>query len=648
MRAFGQLPSTLLLSCLLVGSACADTILVAAGSVWSYLDDGSDPGPAWTDPAFDDEGWPEGPAQLGYGDGDEATVVGYGTDPDDKHVTTYFRRTFAVADPGAFVAAQLDVLRDDGVVVHLNGDEVYRSNMTAEPVTTDTYAVSAVGGDNEDLFHTHLLESGLLETGTNLMAVEIHQANATSSDISFDLRLLGLTEVPNPIFQAPHLIYEGANTEMKVVWRMSWDVPATLSWGPDETCGQGSVQTAEYGTRHMHAHTITGLAPDTRYHYLVAAGLDTLRGDFRTAPPADATTLKFTAYGDTRTFPENHDLVAGAMLQTLEQDEAFRSLSLFVGDFVSDGDRETDWHVELFEPGLENIRNLFAALPIQACMGNHEESGVLFAEFFPYPFVDDRYWSFDYGPAHFAIVDQYVSYSPGSPQIAWLESDLAASDKPWKFVVLHEPGWSAGGGHENDALTQATIWPLCLAHDVAMVFAGHNHYYARAEVEGIQNITTGGGGAPFHTPGPESPHLVTATPAFHFCKVEIDGAELTFTAETPEGTVIDTFTMSRPTVVEGPGDEPPSAVLQPAYPNPFNAATTIAWSQTAAGAATVEIYDLAGRRVRSLGTDVLAAGDHALVWDGRSDAGRELVSGLYHFTLRTGDVVRGGRVVLVK
>jgi len=291
---------------------------------------------------------------------------------------------------------------------------------------------------------------------------------------------------------------------------------------------------------------------------------------------------------------------------------------------------------------------MLAELPYQACMGNHEEPGVLFAEFFPYPFVDGRYWSFDYGPAHFSIVDQYVSYSPGSPQIAWLDADLAASDKPWKFVVLHEPGWSAGGGHDNDALTQATIWPLCLTHDVAMVFAGHNHYYARAEVEGIQNVTTGGGGAPFHTPDPESPHLVTATPAFHFCKVEIDGAELTFTAETPEGVVIDAFTLSRPTAVEGSGDEPPAAVLGSVHPNPFNAATTIAWSQRAAAAATVDVYDLAGRRVRRLRTGVLAAGDRSLVWDGRNDAGRELASGLYHFTLRAGEAVVVGRITLVK
>ena len=62
-------------------------------------------------------------------------------------------------------------------------------------------------------------------------------------------------------------------------------------------------------------------------------------------------------------------------------------------------------------------------------------------------FVFLCYYSFDYGPAHITVVDQYVSFAPGSAQYIWLENDLAASQKLWKFVILHEPAWSAAGGH---------------------------------------------------------------------------------------------------------------------------------------------------------------------------------------------------------
>src|SRR5467141_1189505 len=77
-------------------------VLVPAGSVWKYLDNGSDQGTAWVAPSFDDSAWASGPAQLGYGDGDEATVVGFGPDPNNKYITTYFRRAFTVANPTAY------------------------------------------------------------------------------------------------------------------------------------------------------------------------------------------------------------------------------------------------------------------------------------------------------------------------------------------------------------------------------------------------------------------------------------------------------------------------------------------------------------------------------------------------------------------
>ena len=92
--------------------------LVRQGSIWKYLDDGSDQ-TAWTASAFDDSGWSSGRAQMGYGDGDEATVVSFGSDPFNKHVTTYFRREFAVTDTANINALNLTVKRDDGVAVYL-------------------------------------------------------------------------------------------------------------------------------------------------------------------------------------------------------------------------------------------------------------------------------------------------------------------------------------------------------------------------------------------------------------------------------------------------------------------------------------------------------------------------------------------------
>jgi hypothetical protein len=196
---------------------------------------------------------------------------------------------------------------------------------------------------------------------------------------------------------------------------------------------------------------------------------------------------------------------------------------------------------------LENI-------PYESTIGNHELRGksTLFDKYFPYPFANNFYYSFDYGPAHFIVLDQYTaSYSVGSEQYHWLVNDLAQSKKPWKFIYFHEPGWSAGSGHRNNTSVQSVIEPLCEKYNVPIVFAGHNHYYARATVRAadgseIQHITTGGGGAPLYKPNPYSPKIVTCLSAYHFCKINIaDQNTLYFEAVSIEGKIIDKFTIDR-------------------------------------------------------------------------------------------------------
>ncbi len=169
--------------------ASAQAELVPLGSTWRYFDQGTDPGAAWVQASFDDAAWSAGPAQLGYGDGDEVTTVSYGNDSANKHVTTYFRHAFEVGDPAALGMLLLEVQRDDGVVVHLNGTEVFRDNLPAGPVGSGTYALTAVGGDDEISLLAAGVDPSLLVAGTNVIAAEIHQANVTSSDISFALRL---------------------------------------------------------------------------------------------------------------------------------------------------------------------------------------------------------------------------------------------------------------------------------------------------------------------------------------------------------------------------------------------------------------------------------------------------------------------------
>jgi len=163
--------------------------IIPPGSVWKYNDGGTDPGASWVLPGYDDSSWSQGEAELGYGDNDEATVVGYGPHSSDRYITTWFRKPFEVTreqlQEGRFF---IHLLKDDGAVVYLNGTEIARANIPCGEIAAGTLAETGISGTTEEVFITWRIDPALLNEGSNLIAAEVHQNAASSSDLSFDLR----------------------------------------------------------------------------------------------------------------------------------------------------------------------------------------------------------------------------------------------------------------------------------------------------------------------------------------------------------------------------------------------------------------------------------------------------------------------------
>ena len=141
------------------------------------------------------------------------------------------------------------------------------------------------------------------------------------------------------------------------------------------------------------------------------------------------------------------------------------------------------------------------------------------------------------------VVDEYTTYTADSAQLNWLTSDLAATTKLWKIVVLHEPGWTSGGSHGNNTTVQTVLQPLFKQYGVQLVVGGHNHYYARGVVESIQHLTLGGGGAPLYAPASGQSNIVQADQSNHHTELDINGNTMLFTARRSDGTVIDSLTI---------------------------------------------------------------------------------------------------------
>ncbi|OQP57728.1 hypothetical protein A3860_08845 [Niastella vici] len=175
----------------------AQTSIFAYGSGWKYLDNGTDQGTAWRSLAFSDASWKTGNGKFGYGLSGLSTIVSYGPDSKQKYITTYFRKIIAVSDTSHFISFTAGVLRDDGVVVYVNGVEVYRNNMGTGSVNYLTTGKDA--SDNGTVTQAFTINTSAFVNGNNIIAAEIHQKTGNNADLAFDMQLSGVKDVTPPV-----------------------------------------------------------------------------------------------------------------------------------------------------------------------------------------------------------------------------------------------------------------------------------------------------------------------------------------------------------------------------------------------------------------------------------------------------------------
>jgi hypothetical protein len=253
--------------------------IVPAGAVWNYLDNGSDQGTAWIAPDFNDASWNYGPAELGYGDGDEATVVedngtpGYNQGDNDRYITTYFRRTFEATNLASYAFIYLVVERDDAAVVYLNGVEVLRSPNLPAPPEPILYTTTATGQGLEDTTDFAFLNLTNFVEGTNVFAVEIHQQAPNSSDISFNLQLLGVPFIIHNLSPTVELTNPPANAYFVA--------PTEIPLEATAADGDGTVAKVEFfvdgvliGEDTTEPYSIIWSNPPVAAHVLTAVATD--------------------------------------------------------------------------------------------------------------------------------------------------------------------------------------------------------------------------------------------------------------------------------------------------------------------------------------------------------------------------------------
>src|SRR5262245_523067 len=220
----------------------------------------------WQTVGFNDSAWSNGPALL-YIESNAAVSprntplpTRNGSQP---YLTYYFRTTFNFTNDLAGVALVFSSLVDDGAVFYLNGTEVQRLRMPSGPIAYLTAATGTPPGGDATAYDVFTIIPTNLVSGTNLLAVEVHQTGTNSSDIVFGTALSLKYVARGPYLQL------GTPTNIVIRWRTYIPTDTQVIYGTNLAALDQTNTLAALTTEHE--VQLTGLSPDTQYFYSVGS-----------------------------------------------------------------------------------------------------------------------------------------------------------------------------------------------------------------------------------------------------------------------------------------------------------------------------------------------------------------------------------------
>ncbi len=488
----------------------SNVTLISYGSSWKYLDNGSDQGTAWTSTAFNDASWNSGNGQLGYGDGDESTVLNAGCTPvatcSGKYITTYFRKNITVGTTSTYLNYTLNVKRDDGIIVYIDGTEVYRNNIAGGAFNYLTLATLAA--DDGNTVQTTSLTLLQLPTGNHSIAAEIHQTSASSSDISFDMELVA-NENNASVTRGPYLNM-ATQTSMHIKWRTNVAANSVVKYGSVDGTLTSTVSDATLTTDHD--MTVTGLLNDTKYFYSIgntSPAIQTLNSGskyfFTTLPLKGAERLsRFWAIGDCGNNTSNQINVLNNYMQYMGTNHTDGMLLL--GDNSYNAGTDAEYQTNFFPEYQDSLLRNVVVWPAP---GNHDyannttrqnDHAIPYYSIFTLPTAGESggipsgteaYYSYDFANIHFLSLDSYGKDSNTyriwdtlGPQVRWLKNDLNANTQKWTIAYWHHPPYTLGS-HTSEAeadliAIRENFIRILERYGVDLILCGHSHVYERS------------------------------------------------------------------------------------------------------------------------------------------------------------------------
>lgn len=311
-----------------------------------------------------------------------------------------------------------------------------------------------------------------------------------------------------------------------------------VDYGSSGYTSSATTESVEQTDQQTFVHNVrlTGLAPNSLYHYRARQGADsTVDATFRTAVEP-GTPFRFAWMADSRTGNLIHDSIASRI------ENANPAFSLYGGDISANG-RDSVYKVQFFRPA--ELR-LISHVPFFNTPGNHEGWGTNTKAFTQAPSSASgvqEYYSFDYGDMHVVVLNNEVPYDSGSPQYNFVLNDLSSAKSTWKIVISHNPAYCAGGHGEDSAMTAMTA-NIFEPNGVDAVISGHSHFYQHNLVNGIHHLVLGSAGAPLYNPDSAS-YTVKSAKEYHFGIVDVSPTSFHLTVYTYQGAILDSLFLQK-------------------------------------------------------------------------------------------------------
>jgi predicted phosphodiesterase len=482
-----------------------DPNLINWNSDWKYFDAGSLPEVNWQTLTYNDDLWKSGIAKLGFGDGDENTVIDSLKTDSSSVITHYFRKKFSILDTSLFSVYELNLLIDDGAIIYLNGIKMLNINLPEDSVNENTFALNSSIDDGKTPL-SFTLPINAFKKGENVIAIALHQANDSENDASFDVALKAIPQnIPTTFIRKPYLSALTQNS-ITVKWRTKNRTNSKVAYGssPDQL----NIIIIDSLLSIDHEITLHNLQPDSKYYYNVGAVFETITANdfkyFTTIPlTGDKNSYSFLVMGDMGVNSNSQKNVLNAYLSQKPDDiKAW----ILLGDNAYQSGNDFEFQTNFFNIYQDKITDNHPIIPIP---GNHDyannlersrDKNVSYFDIFKFlmngeaggvPSNNNAYSSFDYGNIHFVALDTYGRemsgkklYDTTSIQAQWLKLDLASNLLPWTIVLLHHPPYSKGS-HDSDNETDSKqireqLVPIFERFKVDVVLSGHSHCYERS------------------------------------------------------------------------------------------------------------------------------------------------------------------------